>query len=281
MKVVGLISGGKDSFTNLILCSTYGHETVALANLLPAEDCTEELDSFMYQTVGHNVVTAQAQCMGLPLYRRRILGASKEQGLEYHGTKGDEVEDLYRLLFAVKNAHPEIQAVSTGAIASDFQRLRVERVCARLGLISLCYLWRQNQRALLRTMIHSEVEAVLVKVAALGLEPRRHLGKTLGEMEGTLHKLNRDYQSHICGEGGEFETLVLDCPLFSEGRIVLDDTEVVMHDNSGIAPVGLLRVKSFHVEPKPGQAGVRFLVTANMPGQAAGIAVSMQKAAAC
>eukprot|EP00854_Cymbomonas_tetramitiformis_P005957 gene5957-7161_t len=162
MKVVGLISGGKDSFTNLILCSTYGHETVALANLLPAEDCTEELDSFMYQTVGHNVVTAQAQCMGLPLYRRRILGASKEQGLEYHGTKGDEVEDLYRLLFAVKNAHPEIQAVSTGAA----------------------------MRALLRTMIHSEVEAVLVKVAALGLEPRRHLGKTLGEMEGTLHKLN-------------------------------------------------------------------------------------------
>ena len=33
MKVVGLISGGKDSIFNLLECVAHGHEIVALANL--------------------------------------------------------------------------------------------------------------------------------------------------------------------------------------------------------------------------------------------------------
>eukprot|EP00240_Pyramimonas_obovata_P017998 CAMPEP_0118942704 /NCGR_PEP_ID=MMETSP1169-20130426/36690_1 /TAXON_ID=36882 /ORGANISM="Pyramimonas obovata, Strain CCMP722" /LENGTH=64 /DNA_ID=CAMNT_0006887767 /DNA_START=137 /DNA_END=328 /DNA_ORIENTATION=+ len=64
MKVVALVSGGKDSVMNMMMCEKYGHEIVVLANLLPAEDSTEELDSYMYQTVGHNVITAFAECMG-------------------------------------------------------------------------------------------------------------------------------------------------------------------------------------------------------------------------
>ena len=50
------------------------------------------------------------------------------QGLAYSMTEGDEVEDLYRLLSHAKQAMPELQAVSSGAIASDYQRLRVEHV---------------------------------------------------------------------------------------------------------------------------------------------------------
>lgn len=45
---------------------------------------------------------------------------------------------------------PGLQAVSSGAIASDYQRIRVENVCSRLGLVSLAYLWHQPQGPLLR-----------------------------------------------------------------------------------------------------------------------------------
>lgn len=54
------------------------------------------------------------------------------QGLGYEETLGDEVEDLFALLAFVKQRLPDVQAVASGAIASDYQRLRVEHVCAGL-----------------------------------------------------------------------------------------------------------------------------------------------------
>ena len=61
----------------MMLCQQHGHEVVALANLCPEAGAPDELDSFMFQTVGHQLVAAFAACAGLPLFRRRIGGASK------------------------------------------------------------------------------------------------------------------------------------------------------------------------------------------------------------
>lgn len=68
-------------------------------------------------------------------------------------TSGDEVEDMLVLLSEVKRQIPSVSAVSSGAIASDYQRLRVENICSRLGLISLAYLWKQDQSLLLQEMV--------------------------------------------------------------------------------------------------------------------------------
>lgn len=65
------------------------------------------------------------------------------------------------------------------------------QVANRLGLVSLSYLWMQPQRALLQGMIDSGISAILVKVAALGLDPHKHLGKHLEEMQPVLVKLSR------------------------------------------------------------------------------------------
>ncbi|KAL4458652.1 hypothetical protein ABPG75_013517 [Micractinium tetrahymenae] len=238
----------------MMLCQQYGHEIVALANLLPAQQETDDLDSWMYQTVGHQLVGAYAQCTGLPLYRRRIMGGSADQRLVYEDTEGDEVEDLACVLAYVKERHPEVAAVSSGAIASDYQRTRVERVCARLGLVSLAYLWHQPQAALLRRMIDAEIDAILVKIAAAGLTPRKHLGARLATLPAQLHALRRTYGCNVCGEGGEYETLTLDCPLFWHGRIALDSWEAVAVSEDSMAPVVLLHPTAFHVEPK-GAAG--------------------------
>ena len=122
----------------------------------------------MYQTVGHDAIHLQAECIGLPLYREYITGQSIDQALNYSKTTNDETEDLYRLLAHVKEFHPDIQGVSVGAILSNYQRTRVENVCVRLGLTSLAYLWQRDQKELLAEMIAAGLTAIVIKVAAVG-----------------------------------------------------------------------------------------------------------------
>ncbi|KAJ6761596.1 protein of unknown function 71 DUF71 -CONTAINING PROTEIN [Salix koriyanagi] len=250
MKVVALVSGGKDSCYAMMKCIEYGHEIVALANLMPADDSVDELDSFMYQTVGHQIIASYAECMGLPLFRRRIQGSTRHQTLNYKTTPGDEVEDMFVLLNEVKRQIPSITAVSSGAIASDYQRLRVESVCSRLGLVSLAYLWKQDQSLLLHEMITNRIWAITVKVAAIGLVPSKHLGKGIAFLNTHLHKLKELYGINVCGEGGEYETLTLDCPLFGNARIVLDEFQIVLHSPGSIASVGVIHPLAFHLENK-------------------------------
>ncbi|XP_012865737.1 PREDICTED: diphthine--ammonia ligase [Dipodomys ordii] len=250
MRVAALISGGKDSCYNMMQCISAGHQIVALANLRPDENQvgTDELDSYMYQTVGHHTIDLYAEAMSLPLYRRTIRGKSLDTGRVYSKCEGDEVEDLYELLKLVKEKE-DVEGISVGAILSDYQRVRVENVCKRLSLQPLAYLWQRNQEDLLREMIESDIQAVIIKVAALGLDPDKHLGKTLTEMEPYLLELSKKYGVHVCGEGGEYETFTLDCPLFKK-KIIVDSWEVVVHSDDAFAPVAYLRFLEAHLEDK-------------------------------
>ncbi|KAF8773606.1 diphthine--ammonia ligase-like [Argiope bruennichi] len=245
MKVVALISGGKDSCYNMMQCAAQGHEIVALANLKPKED---EMDSYMYQSVGHNAVEYYASAMDLPMFQQSIEGKPINQDFGYQPTEGDEVEDLYKLLKKVKDS-VEVQGVSVGAIFSDYQRLRVENVCERLGLQVLAYLWHRDQDELLQEMIDNKIHAIIIKVAALGLDPKIHLGMTLEEIQPHMRAMHQKFGLNICGEGGEFETFTLNCPLFKKKLIVLEK-EIVIHSNDAFAPVGYLILKKIALSDK-------------------------------
>lgn len=244
MKVVALVSGGKDSCFNILHCLANGHEIVALANLRPADHDIQELDSFMFQTVGHDAIDLYGECTGLPLYRGDIHGTSKNQKLDYEKTEDDEIEDLYRLLSRIKQ-DLEVEAVSVGAILSSYQRTRVENVCSRLGLTSLAYLWQRDQQDLMSEMVESSMDAILIKVAAVGLN-ETHLGKSLKDMFATLLRLNQRFDVHICGEGGEFETLVLDAPFFIK-KLEIVSSEISKEDGG----VAYFHPKVKCVEKKP------------------------------
>lgn len=228
MRVVGLLSGGKDSCYALMQCVAAGHEVVALATLLPPEGI-EENDSHMYQSVGvrgvHTIATAMG---GIPLFTCTVSGSALNTSAHYsQPLPQDEVEDLYCLLQDVKaGVAGGVEGVSVGAILSDYQRVRVEHVCGRLGLVSLSYLWRREQQPLLEEMVSCGVEAVIVKVAGAGLVPSKHCGKTLEQMLPTLRAMHSKFDLHVCGEGGEFESFTLDCPLF-EKRIVIVEQELI------------------------------------------------------
>lgn len=242
MKVVALISGGKDSCFNMMKCIENDHSIVALANLYPPNNIME-LDSYMYQSVGCNMIPLIAEAMGkVPLYQKQILGKPISIEDAYIGAIiGDEVEDLFELLKEVKEKEG-IEGVSVGAIHSNYQKVRVENICQRLGLEMLAYLWKLDQGDLLLEMIEKDVKAILIKVAALGLN-FSHLGKYLEDIRPHLLLMEDKYGLNVCGEGGEFETLVLDCPLYKQSIQILE-SEIITHSKDDIAPVGFLNIKS-------------------------------------
>lgn len=173
LSVIALISGGKDSLYSILHCIRNGHKVVALANLHPpplatsssndpmqTETGQDDIDSFMYQTIGWNVIPLYEAALGIPLYRAPIVGGAVDAGRVYGdstststsasnpgssatGTKEeeDETESLIPLLKKVKAAHPEANAVCAGAILSTYQRTRIEDVAGRLGLTPLAWLW--------------------------------------------------------------------------------------------------------------------------------------------
>ncbi|PJF18618.1 hypothetical protein PSACC_01578 [Paramicrosporidium saccamoebae] len=230
----------------MMRCVQEGHEIVALANLYPTE--SEELDSYMYQSVGHDAIVAYAECLNLPLYRRAISGRPVNLEYDYAPTERDEVEDLYELLVQVQREHPDVQGVSSGAILSTYQKNRVENICLRLGMTSLAYLWAAEQHTLLQDMIDSQLQAIIIKVAVFGLD-KNDLGKSLAELQPKLVNLAGKFGINVCGEGGEFESLTLDCPLFKR-RLVIDETTTVIHKESESAQVAYLKITKWHLEEK-------------------------------
>ncbi|CAJ0578158.1 unnamed protein product, partial [Mesorhabditis spiculigera] len=247
MEVVGLVSGGKDSCYNLMCAVKAGHRIVALATLHPPEG-VDELDSFMYQSIATRCVALYSDAMGIPLYTKEIKGRPINVEYGYTKTDGDEVEELYELLKEVKQHHSSIKGISVGAILSEYQKRRVENVAERLQLTPLAFLWGRDQHELLSEMVENQVEAILVKVAAAGLHPR-HLGQTIRQMLPELKKLHDRFGVHVCGEGGEYETFVVDCPLFKK-RIDIGTKEIVISEDDPLAPVAFLRLQHLSLADK-------------------------------
>jgi len=246
--VVALISGGKDSVYAMVEAVRLGHTIQCVANLHPSNDADDDIDSWTYQTVGHSIIPAIAEALDLPLIRAPIVGKSVNTALQYTQTKGDEVEDLFRLIQKVKQQFPSVTAVLSGAVLSNYQRTRVEDVCLRLGLAPLAFLWQRDQYELVTDIVDSEVDAIVAKVACIGLGPS-HVGRHLSDVVPTLVSLHEKFGVHVAGEGGEYETLTVDAPIY-KSRIVVDDFESVLVDDNDSAPVALMRIKSYHLEPK-------------------------------
>lgn len=155
----------------------------------------EEIDSYLYQTVGQDAIGYIAEALELPLYRRQIQGQAVDQNLQYRAqVKGDETEDLFILLQDVLSRHPDIKSVAVGAILSTYQRVRVEHVCSRLGLTVLAYLWQRDQFELLDEMKLAGMDSRLIKVAGAGLTAK-HLGQNVvgDEMLAELTRLVRSF----------------------------------------------------------------------------------------
>jgi diphthine-ammonia ligase len=96
-------------------------------------------------------------------------------------------------------------------------------------------LWHLDPGRLIRDMIRI-MDIRIVHVSAMGLNPQ-WLGRKLDQQAvESLIDLNRRYGIHICGEGGEYETLVVNAPFF-RSRIEILDAETIWDRDRGIYQV--------------------------------------------
>jgi ABC transporter with metal-binding/Fe-S-binding domain ATP-binding protein len=188
-----------------------GHEVTNLVTMVP-----QRADSWMFHSPNVHLTDLFAEAVGIQLVRA-----------DTSGEKEKEVADLKQVL-----AKLSIDAVVSGAIFSLYQKERIDRICEELSVKHVAPLWHEDPLSLLKEMLRLEMRAIFVGVYALGFT-QDWLGREIDESAiHDLVELNREYQVSIVGEGGEYETLVLDAPFF-RCRIKLIETERVWEGTSG------------------------------------------------
>ncbi len=74
----------------------------------------------------------------------------------------------------------------------------------------------------MRALLDKNFKIMLSSVAALGLDST-WLGRIITQKDvDKLVSINKQYGINVAGEGGEFESLVLFCPLFSKELKIID-----------------------------------------------------------
>ncbi len=208
-----LFSGGKDSTYAAYVLSQAGHEIVSLLTVSSSNP-----DSLMFHTPNIDMTVAAAECMDIPLTVVR-------------SGPGDEIVPVSELVR--KAAAHGAEGIASGAILSDYQFTRIDRVCFENGLKCYSPLWRKSQMMLLSDIAASGIEAIVVKVAAEGMGEEM-LGRRIdaGFIETAL-ELRRKYGINPCGEGGEYETLTLDSPMHRK-RLVIKKAKIIKSASSPV-----------------------------------------------
>ena len=214
VKLGVLFSSGKDSTAAAYIMKQQNYELTCLIHIK-----SENKDSYMFQTAGTELVKMQAEAMRLPI----IVQKTK-------GEKEAELEDLEKAFKEAKKKY-QIEGIVSGALFSTYQRDRIEKICDKLGLKIFSPLWHKPQDKHLQELLENGFEIVLTAVAAEGLD-KSWLGRkfTFKDVE-KLQQLQQKYGLNVAGEGGETESLVLDCPLFTK-KIVLEKTEIIEEDKN-------------------------------------------------
>lgn len=211
-----LFSGGKDSTYSAYIMQRQNYELACLITMKSANKA-----SYMFQSAGVEMVELQAQAMGLPL----VVG-------ETAGEKEKELIDLEKTIKTAKEKY-KLDGIVSGAVFSTYQRDRIEKICDKLGLKIFAPLWHKPQEEEVKELLSQGFTFVFTAVAAEGLD-KGWLNRviTMKDVE-KLIALHEKVGINVAGEGGEFESVVLDCPLFKK-RIELEEVEMVEENKNAV-----------------------------------------------
>ena len=177
-----------------------GHDIVCLISIIP-----EINDSLLFHFPNIHLTQALAQAIDLPI-RNFQSSTSKLE---------NEMSVLENALSTVKDEFG-IEGIVHGGISSMFQKRNFEKVCEDLHLSVHSPLWNLNPRNYLHQLIDEKFKITIVGVSALGLD-QEWLGITLDHKNVTrLESLSTKYEFNLNFEGGEAETLVVDCPIYKK-----------------------------------------------------------------
>ena len=204
---VSLFSGGKDSSWALYRALEAGLDVSRLLTVHP------DGDSYMYHTPATHLAGLAAESIGIERHdvEPEAFGAAE---VDDAGEQGDaELEPMEAALRELAATDRfDLAGVTAGAVESEFQTNRIRGMCERLGIDLFAPLWGEDPVSLAESMFDAGFEVRIVAVAAYGLDEswlgRRYDADALAE----LLDLREAYGVHPLGEGGEFETFVVDGP---------------------------------------------------------------------
>ncbi len=209
MKLVSIVSGGKDSIYSYYLMKQLGFDIDLWITFIPRNE-----ESYMLHVVNLEFVKKQAELSGV---EHKIFAIE--------GEKEKEVEEMYEILGYLKGKE-KFEGIVSGAIRSEYQKHRIDMIAERLEIPSYSPLWHKNSEKLLREVVENGFEFLIVFG---GEDLKEWIGKKItknnvNEFLDFLKKIGSD----ACGEGGEFESFVVKTPFWEkemevDGKIIKED----------------------------------------------------------
>ena len=199
MKLACLFSGGKDSTYAIHLAKKQGHDVVCLLSIFAKSE-----ESHLLHHPNLRWTKLQSESMNIP--QLTIISYSDETS--------DELIIMEKLL---QNAKKEFQidGIVHGGIKSKFQKVKFEILCLKLNLISIAPLWETEPKKYMNDLLDSNFHFMMTTVSSDGLD-EQWLGKLITKSDiKILNNLSDKFGFNLNFEGGESETFVISCPLFS------------------------------------------------------------------
>jgi diphthine-ammonia ligase len=199
MKLASLFSGGKDSTYAIHVAKKQGHEVKCLLSVFPKSD-----ESHLLHHPNMKWTKLQSQSMNIP--QLTITSNSDETD--------DELSLIENLLQDAKEQF-QIEGLVHGGIKSKFQKEKFENVCSKLHLTVIAPLWDTDPEHYMNELIDSKFDFIMTTVSSDGLDDS-WLGKTISKSDIlSLKHLSEKFGFNLNFEGGEAETFVINCPLFT------------------------------------------------------------------
>ena len=199
MRLACFFSGGKDSTYAIHLAKKQGHDVVCLLSIFPK---SEESHLLHYP----NLKWTRLQSISMNIPQLTICSNSDET-----------VDELIVLEKLLQNAKDEfkIDGLVHGGIKSKFQKEKFETLCLKLNLVSIAPLWETNPKEYMNQLLDSNFHFLMITVSSDGLDDQ-WLGKLILKSDiEILNNLSAKFGFNLNFEGGESETFVINCPLFS------------------------------------------------------------------
>jgi len=223
MRVGVLFSGGKDSILALIKASKE-NEIACLISMMP-----ENIESYMFHVPNTSLTKYQAEAMEIPIIQQ-VTSGEKEK----------EIDDLMKALELAKKEFG-IEGVVSGAIRSNYQYSRIKRVCDELNLKLISPLWQMDEIEELKEVLKEGIKSIIVSVSAYPLT-KDFLGKEIDELVIKKFAESKEkFGFNPSGEGGEYETFVIDAPIFKK-RILIEEFDTFWKGDSGYLIIKKVRL---------------------------------------
>ena len=199
MNLAALFSGGKDSTYSIYKAKQMGHDVKCLITIFP-----KSANSHLLHFPNIELTKLQSETLKIPHISSTM-----------NSDNSSEEMNVLKTLLEKAKLDFKIDGLVHGGISSEFQKKSFEKICKESNLDIITPLWKINPKEYMSSLVNSNFKFILISVSSDGLD-ETWLGKIISiDDVSLLNNLSSKYGFNLNFEGGEAETLVIDCPMYS------------------------------------------------------------------